>query len=51
MRDHPADAAAMGRRARERVLDKFIWPVWLIAAWRSMTQHSDIAVYENVKFT
>ena len=26
MRDHPADAEAMGRRARERVLDKFTWP-------------------------
>ena len=26
LRDHPADAGAMGRRARERVLDKFTWP-------------------------
>jgi glycosyltransferase involved in cell wall biosynthesis len=26
MRDHPADAAAMGGRSRERVLDKFTWP-------------------------
>lgn len=26
LRDHPADAAAMGGRARERVLDKFTWP-------------------------
>ena len=26
LREHPADAAAMGRRSRERVLDKFTWP-------------------------
>ena len=26
LREHPAAGAAMGRRARERVLDKFTWP-------------------------
>lgn len=26
LRDHPAEAALMGRNARQRVLDKFAWP-------------------------
>ena len=26
LRDHPAEAAAMGRAARQHVLEKFTWP-------------------------
>ncbi len=26
LRDHPAEAAAMGKAARQRVLERFTWP-------------------------